>query len=82
MWRYHLFKKLAFCRYNRLQAAPEPGTGVFHSRSRPYANLPLFIGNQRVHGVVGLPVGECLDVGPLFVVLRQVTYPQEVSQHQ
>ncbi len=28
--------------------------------------------------VLGLPVG----VGPLFVVLGQVTYPQEGSQHQ
>ncbi len=33
-------------------------------------------------GVVGLPVGECLKVGPLFFVLRQVNYPQEGSQHQ
>ncbi len=38
---------------------------------------PLFIGNQRVLGVVGLPVGECLDVEPLFVVLRQITFSQE-----
>ena len=37
---------------------------------------------QRVLGVVGLPVGECLEVGRLFVVLVQVTYPQEGSQHQ
>ena len=34
-------------------------------------------------GVVGLPVafGECLHVGPLFVVLVKVTYSQEGSQH-
>ncbi len=38
-------------------------------------SLPLLIDNQRVLGVVGLPVGECLDVGPFFVV----TYPQEGS---
>ena len=46
------------------------------------AKLPLFIGNQKVLGVVGLPVGECLYVGPLFVVLVQVTFPQEGLQHQ
>ena len=39
------------------------------------------INNQRVLGVIDLPVGECPDVGPLFVVLREVTYPQEGSQH-
>ena len=44
--------------------------------------LQLFFGNQRVIGVVGFPVGECLNVGPLFLVLLQVTYPQEGSQHQ
>ena len=38
--------------------------------------------NQRDLSVVGPPVGECLDVEPLFVVLRQVTFPQEGSQHQ
>ncbi len=37
---------------------------------------------REVFGVVGLPVGECLEVRLLFVVLRQVTYPQECSQHQ
>ena len=26
---YHLFKKVAFCCYHRLQAAPSPGTGFF-----------------------------------------------------
>ena len=46
------------------------------------AKLLFFIGNQRVHSVVGLPVDVCLDVGLLFVVLCQVTYPQEGSQHQ
>ncbi len=39
-------------------------------------------GNQRVIGVVGLPVGVCLDAKPLFVVLRQDTYPQKGLQHQ
>ena len=82
MWRYHLFKKIAFCCYHCLQAAPYTGTGVFHLRRRPYAKLPLFIGNQRVLGVVGLPAGECLNIGLFFVVLRQVTYPREGSQHQ
>ncbi len=56
--------------------------GVFHWRTLPCAKLPGFFGNQRVIGVVGLPVGECLDVGPLFVVLRQVTYPQQGTKHQ
>ena len=56
--------------------------GVFHLRRCPYKKLRLCFGNQRVLGVVGLPVGEFLNVGPLFVVLIQVTYPQEGSQHQ
>ena len=43
-------------------------------------NYRFFIENQWVLGVVGFPVGECLDVGPLFVVLRQVTYSQLGSQ--
>ncbi len=77
-----LKKKVAFCCYQRLQAASCPGTGVFHLSRRPFAKLQLFIGNQRVLAVVDLPVGEYLEVGPLFVVLRQVTYPQEGSQHQ
>ena len=76
MWRYHLFKKVAFCCYQRHQAATWPETGVFYLRRSPYAKLPFFLGNQRAFGVVGLPFGKCLDVGPLFVVLRQVIYPQ------
>ena len=31
-------------------------------------SLRFFIANQRVLGIVGLPVGECLDVEPFFVV--------------
>ena len=67
MWRYHLLKKIAFCCYHR---------------QRPYAKLRVFFGNQRVIGVVGFPVGECLDVKPLFVVLRQDTHPQKGLHHQ
>ena len=59
-------KKVAFCCYPRLQAAPVAGTGVL--RPNPYAELPLYIGNQRVLGAVGLPIGQCLDVGPLFCI--------------
>ncbi len=81
MWRYHLFKKVAFCCHHRLKAALKPVIGIFLPRSRPYAKVTLFIGNQSVLDVVGLPVGVCLNVEPLFVVLRQVTYPQEGSQH-
>ncbi len=55
--------------------APQPKTGVFHLRRHPYAKLPLYFNNQRVLRVVGLPVGVCLDVGPLFVDLVQVNYP-------
>ena len=62
--------------------APQPKTGVFHLRRHPYAKLPLYFNNQRVLDVVGLPVGDCLDVRPFFVVLCQVTYPQGGSQHQ
>ncbi len=38
----------------------------------------LFIQKSSL-GAVGLPVGEFLDVRPLFVVLGPVTYPQESS---
>ena len=48
----------------------------------PLCKFTAFFGNQRVIGALGLPVGECLNVGPLFVFLRQVTYPQEGSKHQ
>ena len=48
----------------------------------PLCKITTFIGNQRVHNVVGLPVGECPYVRPLFVVLHQVTYSQEGSHHQ
>ncbi len=44
--------------------------------------LRLFFSNQRVIDVVGLPVGERLDVKPLFVVLRQDTHLQKGLQHQ
>ncbi len=37
---------------------------------------------SEVIGVVGFPADEFLVVGPLAVVLRQVTHPQEGSQHQ
>ncbi len=30
------------------------------------AELLLYFGNKRVFGVVGLPVGECLDIGPFL----------------
>ena len=46
------------------------------------AKITAFFRYQRVIGVVGLPVGERFNVGPLFLVLRQVNYPQEGSQHQ
>ncbi len=44
------------------------------SIAQPPAKLSLLIGNQRVLGVVGLPVGECFNVELLFVVLWQVIF--------
>ena len=52
-------------------------TGNRRFAPRPYKKLPFYFGNQRVLGVIGLPVGECLEVELLFVVLHQVSYPWE-----
>ncbi len=62
-----------------LLLSPPPGGSLTMNRRFSFAHPPLC---QWVLGVVGLSVGECLDVGPLFVVLRQVTYSQEGLQHQ
>ena len=59
-------KKVAFCFYHRLQAAPEPGTGVFHLHNHRYVELPLYLGNQRVFGVLSLPVDKFYEVGPFL----------------
>ena len=48
MWTYYLSWPLG------LLAVSKPG--VFHLHTHPYAELPLYFGNQRVLGVVGLPV--------------------------
>ncbi len=50
--------------------------------SCPYEKLLLFIINQRVLGVVGLSVGECINVELFVVVQCEVTFPEEGSQHQ
>ena len=69
MWDTIFFLKVAFCCYQRPQAAPWPKTGVFHSRSCPYAKLLIYFGNQVVIGVVSLPVDKWLEEGPQITVL-------------
>ena len=63
-----IYQKNTLCCYHRLQEPPQPGTGVFLLRQRLYAKLWVFFGNQRVIGVVCLPVGKCLGVELLFLV--------------
>ena len=70
-----ILKKVAIGCNHIFQAAPESTTGVIHLHTQLYAEMPLFISSQRVLGVAGLPIGECLNVGLLFLVLSQVTYP-------
>ncbi len=60
-----------------LLLSPPPGGSLIGIRR---FSLPLFIENQWVLGVVGLTVGECLDVEPCFVVLLHAIYPQESSE--
>ena len=69
-----------------LLLSPPPGGSLTESRRfslthPPLCKITVFFGNQRVIGVVGLHVVECLNIGPLFVVPRQVTYPKKGSQH-
>ncbi len=53
-----------------LLLSPPPGGSLTGSRRFSFAHPPLlYFGNQRVTVVVGLPYGECLDVGLLFVDL-------------
>ena len=62
--RYDLFKKIAFCCYHLLQAAPEPCTGLFHLRRRDMGvDIPepgLNSGNETGLGVKGCPVSQNL----------------------
>ena len=56
-------------------------TAVFHLRRRPCAKLMLYLINQRVlFGVLGLPISECLDVGPLFMVLVHLSKGRLTTQ--
>ncbi len=59
-------QKVALCCYYLLQAASEPETDNFYSRTHFYAALMLYFDNQRALGVVGFPFSKCLDVGPFL----------------
>ena len=55
-WRYHLFKKLPSAAITASRRLLNREQAIFHSRTHPYAELPLNHGNLRVLGVVSLSV--------------------------
>ncbi len=73
MLTYYLFLKISFWCYHRLESPPEPGTSNFHSLTHPYTELSPYFGNQKVPCVVGLHVGECLEVGSFFILSKNTS---------
>ena len=82
MWTYHLFKiKIAIFCFYKLQAVPEPKTGVFQSRNHP-CRIIAFNSLFRQPDSPWCWRWMSRPRSVFFMVLSKVTFPQEGSQHQ